>query len=133
AGAVGTAVGQIAKQLGASRVIDSASSAEKDALLTKKYGYDEAFNYKEVNVREQLPVSAPDGVDVYFDNVGGDHLEAALDAMSDGGRIALCGSISSYNSTDRTQGLNTWRISTPAALRLRALMSRSTVVTLLQS
>ena len=104
AGAVGTAVGQIAKQLGASRVIGSAGSAEKVALLTQKYGYDEAFNYKEVNVREQLPVSAPDGVDVYFDNVGGDHLEAALDAMNDGGRIALCGAISSYNSTDRTQG-----------------------------
>src|SRR5690625_3314017 len=104
AGAVGTAVGQIAKQLGASRVIGSAGSAEKVALLTKKYGYDEAFNYKEVNVREQLPVSAPDGVDVYFVNVGGDHLEAALDAMNDGGRIALCGAISGYNSTDRTPG-----------------------------
>ena len=104
AGAVGTAVGQIAKQLGASRVIGSAGSAEKVALLTQKYGYDEAFNYKEINVREQLPVSAPDGVDVYFDNVGGDHLEAALDAMNDGGRIALCGAISGYNSTDRTQG-----------------------------
>lgn len=104
AGAVGTAVGQIAKQLGASRVIGSAGSAEKVALLTQKYGYDEAFNYKEVNVREQLPVFAPDGVDVYFDNVGGDHLEAALDAMNDGGRIALCGAISGYNSTDRTQG-----------------------------
>ena len=104
AGAVGTAVGQIAKQLGASRVIGSAGSAEKVALLTQKYGYDEAFNYKEVNVREQLPVSAPDGVDVYFDNVGGDHLEAALDAMNDGGRIALCGAISGYNTTDRTPG-----------------------------
>lgn len=104
AGAVGTAVGQIAKQLGASRVIGSAGSAEKVALLTQKYSYDEAFNYKEVNVREQLPVSAPDGVDVYFDNVGGDHLEAALDAMNDGGRIALCGAISGYNSTDRTPG-----------------------------
>lgn len=104
AGAVGTAVGQIAKQLGASRVIGSAGSAEKVALLTQKYGYDEAFNYKEINVREQLPVSAPDGVDVYFDNVGGDHLEAALDAMNDGGRIALCGAISGYNTTDRTPG-----------------------------
>lgn len=104
AGAVGTAVGQIAKQLGASRVIGSAGSAEKVALLTQKYGYDEAFNYKEVNVREQLPVSAPGGVDVYFDNVGGDHLEAALDAMNDGGRIALCGAISGYNTTDRTPG-----------------------------
>ena len=104
AGAVGTAVGQIAKLLGAGRVIGSAGSAEKVALLTEKYGYDEAFNYKEVNVREQLDVVAPKGVDVYFDNVGGDHLEAALDVMNDGGRIALCGAIAGYNSTDRTPG-----------------------------
>lgn len=104
AGAVGTAVGQIAKQLGAGRVIGSAGSADKVAVLTEKYGYDEAFNYKEVNVREQLPKSAPDGVDVYYDNVGGDHLEAALDVMNDGGRIALCGAISGYNATDRTPG-----------------------------
>ena len=104
AGAVGTAVGQIAKLLGAGRVIGSAGSAEKVALLTEKYGYDEAFNYKEVNVREQLPVSAPEGVDVYFDNVGGGHLEAALDVMNDGGRIALCGALAGYNSTDRSPG-----------------------------
>lgn len=104
AGAVGTAVGQIAKQLGAGRVIGSAGSPEKVALLTEKYGYDEAFNYKEISVREQLAVSAPDGVDVYFDNVGGDHLEAALDVMSDHGRIALCGAISGYNATERTPG-----------------------------
>lgn len=104
AGAVGTAVGQIAKQLGAGRVIGSAGSPEKVALLTEKYGYDEAFNYKETAVREQLAVSAPDGVDVYFDNVGGDHLEAALDVMNDHGRIALCGAISGYNATERTPG-----------------------------
>lgn len=104
AGAVGTAVGQIAKQLGAGRVIGSAGSPEKVALLTEKYGYDEAFNYKEISVREQLAVSAPDGVDVYFDNVGGDHLEAALDVMNDHGRIALCGAISGYNATERTPG-----------------------------
>lgn len=118
AGAVGTAVGQIAKQLGASRVIGSAGSAEKVALLTQKYGYDEAFNYKEVNVREQLPVSAPDGVDVYFDNVGGDHLEAALDAMNDGGRIALCGAISGYNTTDRTPGPDNMANTITRGLRL---------------
>src|SRR5699024_91778 len=58
----------------------------------------------ETAVREQLAVSAPDGVDVYFDNVGGDHLEAALDVMNDHGRIALCGAISGYNATERTPG-----------------------------
>lgn len=104
AGAVGTAVGQIAKLLGAGRVIGSAGSAEKVALLTEKYGYDAAFNYKDAPVREQLPTHAPDGVDVFFDNVGGDHLEAALDVMNTGGRLALCGAITSYNSTEKTPG-----------------------------
>ena len=104
AGAVGTAVGQIAKLLGAGRVIGSAGSPEKVALLTEKYGYDAAFNYKDGPVREQLAALAPEGVDVFFDNVGGDHLEAALDVMNDGGRIALCGAITSYNTTERVPG-----------------------------
>jgi len=104
AGAVGTAVGQIAKLLGAGRVIGSAGSAEKVALLTEKYGYDAAFNYKDAPVREQLAEHAPDGVDVFFDNVGGDHLEAALDVMNTGGRIALCGAITGYNSIEKTPG-----------------------------
>ncbi|MFC4336343.1 NADP-dependent oxidoreductase [Salininema proteolyticum] len=104
AGAVGTAVGQIAKLLGAGRVIGSAGSDEKVELLTSKYGYDAAFNYKNGPVREQLAAAAPDGIDVYFDNVGGDHLEAALDAFNDGGRAALCGAISVYNSTGTEPG-----------------------------
>lgn len=104
AGAVGTAVGQIAKLLGAGRVIGSAGSAEKVELLTSKYGYDAAFNYKDGDVRGQLAAAAPRGIDVYFDNVGGDHLEAALDAFNTGGRAALCGAIASYNTTTPTPG-----------------------------
>jgi NADPH-dependent curcumin reductase CurA len=104
AGAVGTAAGQIAKLLGAKRVIGSAGSSEKVALLTEKYGYDAAFNYKDGDVRAQLAEAAPDGIDVYFDNVGGDHLEAALDAFNDGGRAALCGAIAVYNATGKTPG-----------------------------
>lgn len=104
AGAVGTAVGQIAKLLGAGRVIGSAGSAEKVTLLTEKYGYDAAFNYKEAPVREQLASHAPEGVDVFFDNVGGDHLEAALDVMNTGGRLALCGGIAGYNTTHKAPG-----------------------------
>jgi NADPH-dependent curcumin reductase CurA len=104
AGAVGTAAGQIAKLLGADRVIGSAGSPEKVRLLTEKYGYDAAFNYKDAPVREQLKALAPDGVDVFFDNVGGDHLEAALDVMNRDGRIAVCGAISLYNSTAKTPG-----------------------------
>lgn len=104
AGAVGTAAGQIARLLGAGRVIGSAGSAEKVALLTEKYGYDAAFDYKDGDVRGQLAAAAPDGIDVYFDNVGGDHLEAALDAFRDGGRAALCGAISGYNTTTPAPG-----------------------------
>lgn len=104
AGAVGTATGQIARLLGAGRVIGSAGTPDKVELLTGKYGYDAALDYREAPVREQLPALAPDGVDVFFDNVGGDHLEAALDVMNPGGRLALCGAISGYNVADRRPG-----------------------------
>lgn len=104
AGAVGTAAGQIARLLGAGRVIGSAGTDKKVALLTEKYGYDAAFNYKSGPVREQLAAAAPEGIDVFFDNVGGDHLEAALDAFNPGGRAALCGAIAGYNTTGRKVG-----------------------------
>jgi NADPH-dependent curcumin reductase CurA len=104
AGAVGSMVGQIARLTGASRVIGSAGSAEKVALLTEKYGFDAAFNYKDGPVAEQLAEAAPQGIDVYFDNVGGEHLEAALGALNDGGRGALCGAIADYNSTETPIG-----------------------------
>ncbi|WP_104181291.1 NADP-dependent oxidoreductase [Arthrobacter sp. B0490] len=104
AGAVGSIAGQVARKLGASRVIGSAGSAAKVALLKEKYGYDEAFNYRDAPVRKQLREITPDGIDVYFDNVGGDHLEAALDRLNRGGRAALCGAISQYNNTERTPG-----------------------------
>ncbi|PFG20069.1 NADP-dependent oxidoreductase [Serinibacter salmoneus] len=104
AGAVGTATGQLAKLLGAGRVIGSAGSPEKVALLTQKYGYDAAFDYKDGDVAGQLAAAAPEGIDVFFDNVGGDHLEAALAAFNDGGRAALCGAISAYNATEAPAG-----------------------------
>jgi NADPH-dependent curcumin reductase CurA len=104
AGAVGSMVGQIARLTGASRVIGSAGSAEKVTLLTEKYGFDAAFNYKDGPVAEQLAEAAPQGIDVYFDNVGGEHLEAALGAFNDGGRGALCGAIADYNSTETPVG-----------------------------
>ncbi|MBM6621892.1 NADP-dependent oxidoreductase [Micrococcaceae bacterium RIT802] len=104
AGAVGTMVGQIARLKGAARVIGSAGSAEKIDLLTCKYGFDAAFNYKDGDIAGQLATAAPDGIDVYFDNVGGEHLEAAIGAMNDGGRVALCGAISQYNATEPSPG-----------------------------
>ncbi|WP_251093228.1 NADP-dependent oxidoreductase [Streptomyces sp. Caat 7-52] len=104
AGAVGSEVGQIAKLKGASRVIGSAGSDEKVKLLVEEYGFDAAFNYKNGPVAEQLREAAPDGVDVYFDNVGGDHLEAAIGSLNEGGRIAVCGMISVYNNTEPAPG-----------------------------
>jgi NADPH-dependent curcumin reductase CurA len=104
AGAVGSAVGQIARLAGASRVIGSAGTPEKIAALTERYGFDAAFNYKAGPVRTSLREAAPDGIDVYFDNVGGEHLEAALGALRNGGRAAICGMISQYNATEPQPG-----------------------------
>ena len=104
AGAVGSQVGQIAKLKGAARVIGSAGSDEKAALLVDEYGFDAAFNYKKGPVAQQLREAAPDGIDVYFDNVGGDHLEAAIGALRVHGRAALCGAIAQYNATEPPPG-----------------------------
>ncbi|MEU7058699.1 NADP-dependent oxidoreductase [Streptomyces sp. NPDC046197] len=104
AGAVGSQVGQIARLKGASRVIGSAGSDEKVKLLVDEYGFDAAFNYKNGPVAEQLRAAAPDGIDIYFDNVGGDHLEAAIGSLNLGGRIAVCGMISVYNNTEPAPG-----------------------------
>jgi NADPH-dependent curcumin reductase CurA len=102
AGAVGSVVGQVARLKGAKRVIGSAGSAEKVAHLTDDLGFDAAFNYKDGPVQEQLAAAAPDGIDVYFDNVGGEHLEAAIAELTVHGRVAVCGMISQYNATEPT-------------------------------
>jgi Putative NADP-dependent oxidoreductases len=96
AGAVGSVAGQLAKLRGC-RVIGSAGSADKINWLLHDLGFDAAFNYKDGPVYAQLKQAAPDGIDVYFDNVGGDHLEAALSALNVNGRIIACGGISGYN------------------------------------
>lgn len=104
AGAVGSQVGQIARLKGAGRVIGSAGSDEKTALLVAEYGFDAAFNYKKGPVAEQLGAAAPDGIDVYFDNVGGEHLEAAIGALRLHGRVTVCGAIAQYNATEPPPG-----------------------------
>ncbi len=104
AGAVGSLVGQLAQLKGASRVIGSAGSPEKVAWLTDELGFDAAFDYHDGPVLESLRAAAPDGIDVYFDNVGGDHLEAAMDVANDFARIAACGAISTYNATEPPPG-----------------------------
>ena len=102
AGAVGSAAGQMAKIAGC-RVVGSAGSAEKLAWL-HELGFDDTFDYRERRVRTALAELAPEGIDVYFDNVGGEHLEAAIGAMRVHGRIVACGSISTYNDVEPTPG-----------------------------
>lgn len=103
AGAVGMLVGQIAKIKGCF-VVGSCGSEEKANYLREELGFDEVINYKKAPVREQLKNVAGDGFDIYFDNVGGDHLEAALDCMKDFGYIVACGAISQYNALGTVAG-----------------------------
>ena len=121
AGAVGSVAGQIAKHLGAAKVIGSAGSPEKVDYLTG-IGYDEAFNYKDGDVNGQLAKAAPDGVDVYFDNVGGDHLEAAIQNANTFGRIAMCGAIAQYNDTEPAPGPRNLGLSIGKCLTLRGFV-----------
>ncbi|MFC7327295.1 NADP-dependent oxidoreductase [Marinactinospora rubrisoli] len=104
AGAVGGIVGQLARLWGAERVVGSAGTAEKVRYVTRELGFDAAFDYHDGPVADQLAKAAPDGVDVYFDNVGGEHLEAAIGAAKDFARFALCGAISGYNATGPRSG-----------------------------
>ncbi|MFJ2819642.1 NADP-dependent oxidoreductase [Streptomyces toxytricini] len=97
AGGVGTAVGHIARLLGARRIIGSAGTPAKVRHLTGVLGFDAAFDYHDGPVGELLAQAAPDGIDVYVDNVGGDHLEGAVGALREFGRIAWVGAVSTYN------------------------------------
>jgi len=103
AGAVGSIVAQLAKLRG-HRVVGSAGSPAKVAYMLDELHLDAAFDYHDGPVGEQLQEAAPDGIDVYFDNVGGDHLEAAIGALRRGGRIAVCGSISEYDLAEPPPG-----------------------------
>ncbi|KFF98953.1 NADP-dependent oxidoreductase [Streptomyces scabiei] len=106
AGAVGTAAGQFARLLGADRVVGTAGGPDKCALLVKEFGYDAAADYRTEPVREALARLAPDGLDVYFDNVGGEQLAAALHALRPEGRIALCGMMSQFGGDRRPVDIN---------------------------
>jgi len=113
AGAVGSIAGQLAKLHGCF-VVGSAGSADKVKLVTEEFGFDAAINYRDLPpakdgteasaLQRALAGAAPEGIDVYFDNVGGDHLEAAMGCMRDHGRIAVCGSISRYNDEAPSAG-----------------------------
>ncbi|KGE13016.1 NADP-dependent oxidoreductase [Sphingobacterium deserti] len=109
AGAVGSTVVQIAKAMGMT-VIGSAGGREKVEFV-KSLGADDVIDYKdEQPVYEQLKAFAPDGIDVYFDNVGGDHLDAALGNAKVNARFAICGMISGYNKSDNVEFENFWQV-----------------------
>jgi NADPH-dependent curcumin reductase CurA len=122
AGAVGSLVGQIAKAKGAARVIGSAGGPAKVEALVNEFGYDAAIDYRAGDVRGQLAAAAPDGIDVYFDNVGGEHLEAAISKLNMHGRVALCGAISGYNATEAAAGPRNLALAIGKRLTLRGFL-----------
>lgn len=103
AGAVGSVVGQIAKIKGC-RVVGIAGGAEKCEFLVGELGFDEAIDYKNESLRDGLKRTCPDGIDIYFDNVGGETLNTVLTRINLRARIVICGAISQYNSTAAPKG-----------------------------
>jgi NADPH-dependent curcumin reductase len=103
AGAVGAVVGQIAKIKGC-RVIGIAGGAEKCAFMSEKLNFDATIDYKQGNLRSALRRAAPEGIDVYFDNVGGEILDTCLTMLKPKARIVVCGAISQYNNTEAMRG-----------------------------
>jgi NADPH-dependent curcumin reductase CurA len=97
AGATGSAAGQIAKIKGAKKVVGIAGGAEKCAYIVEELGFDEAIDYKNDTVATRLREACPDGIDLYFDNVGGSILNDCLANLALRGRVVLCGAISTYN------------------------------------
>ena len=126
AGAVGSLVAQFAKLRG-HRVIGSTGSDEKVTYLRDELGLDAAFNYTSGSVSQLLAQAAPDGIDVYFDSVGGEHLEAALGALRRLGRVILCGAIAQYDRADVPPGPRNLFLATANELTLRGLRGSSYV------
>jgi NADPH-dependent curcumin reductase CurA len=104
AGATGSTAGQIASIKGASKVVGIAGGAQKCAWIVDELGFDEAIDYKSQDVGRRLRETCPDGIDLYFDNVGGEILDACLARLALRGRIALCGAISGYNDRENAAG-----------------------------
>ena len=105
-GAVGSMAGPLAKHLFNCTTIGSCGGPEKCELIKSKFGYDHAVDYKKASNKDELKAllkeAAPDGIDMYYENVGGIHFEAAFESLRPGGRIAVCGGISQYNDEDFT-------------------------------
>jgi len=103
-GATGSTVGQIARIKGAGKVIGIAGGSEKCAWIVDELGFDAAIDYKSEDVAKRLREEAPQGIDLYFDNVGGEILDACLAQLAMRGRVVLCGAISGYNNDGRPTG-----------------------------
>ena len=121
AGAVGSIVGQIAK-IKNCKVIGSAGSTEKINLLTEELGFDHAFDYHDGQILGHLREAAPEGLDIYFDNVGAEHLQSALMHMRQFGRIPLCGAIAQYNDTEPRPGPNNLAMAIGLGLTLKGFI-----------
>jgi NADPH-dependent curcumin reductase CurA len=109
AGATGSVVGQIARIEGAAKVVGMAGTDEKCAWLVDELGFDAAINYRTDDVKARLRDLCPGGVDLYFDNVGGELLDICLGQLALRGRVVLCGAISTYNNRERAAGPSTYR------------------------
>lgn len=107
AGATGSVVGQIARARGAARVIGVAGGAQKCAEVVERYGFDECLDYREPGLTLRIAAACPAGVDLYFDNVGGEVLDSVLANIAMRGRVVMCGAISQYNETVRRGVVNT--------------------------
>ena len=106
AGATGSVVGQIARARGAAKVVGIAGGPAKCQEVVERYGFDECLDYREAHLQGRIAAACPDGVDVYFDNVGGPILDATLANIAMHGRVVMCGSISQYNATSRPEGIS---------------------------
>ncbi|HVW55251.1 MAG TPA: NADP-dependent oxidoreductase [Rhizobiaceae bacterium] len=102
-GAVGQVVGQIAKIMGC-RAVGIAGAEDKCRMVTEEFGFDAAVNYKEPDFRDRLKAACPSGIDIYFENVGGDVFRAVIPLLNDFARIPVCGRIAHYNDTDLPEG-----------------------------
>ncbi|AFU05848.1 NADP-dependent oxidoreductase [Nocardia brasiliensis] len=124
AGAVGSVAGQIARALGAAKVIGSAGGPAKTRLLLDEFGFDAALDYRAGDLAGQLAAAAPEGIDVYLDSVGGEHLRVAVEAMRPKGRIALVGAISGYNGSTDAPGPDLYKAATKE-VSLRGMLVNS--------
>jgi NADPH-dependent curcumin reductase CurA len=121
-GAVGNAAGQIAKAMGAGRVVGFAGSDDKCRWLEAEVGYDATINYRSENIEQALAVKCPEGIDVYFDNVGGDLLQPVLNHINYNARIPFCGAVADYTSTEAHGPSNLFRLVANCA-RLEGFMT----------